>query len=73
MLEKLKKILGSIGLIVVVAFLGSLGGQGIKEVRRFIIPLLVTIYAYFLLQNWWVLTCYLMAFPLSIGYGLPDE
>ena len=28
--------------------------------RRFIIPLFVTIYAYFLLQNWWVLTCYLI-------------
>jgi hypothetical protein len=67
-----KKLLSSIGFIFVITFLGSLGGQGIKEVRRFILPLIVTIYAYFLLQNIWVLTIYLMAFPLSIGYGIPD-
>ena len=72
MLEKLKKILGSIGLIAVVAFLGALSGQNWKWLRRYIIPLLVTIYAYFMLQNLWVLTIYLMAFPLSIGYGNPD-
>jgi len=70
-----KKILGSVGLIAVVAFLGALSGQNWKWLRRFIIPLLVTIYAYFLLQNWWVLSCYLMAFPLSLGYGTvsPDD
>jgi len=59
-------------LIFVVAFLGALSGQNWKWLRRYIIPLLVTIYAYFLLQNWWVLSCYLMAFPLSLGYGIPE-
>jgi hypothetical protein len=72
LLKKLSKALTRIGLIFAVAFLGSLGGQGIKEVRRFIIPLLVTIYAYFLLQNWWVLSIYLMVIPLSLGYGIPS-
>lgn len=70
--KKISQALASVGLIFIVAFLGSLGGQGIKEVRRFILPAVVTIYAYFLLQNIWVLTIYLMAFPLSIGYGIPD-
>ena len=75
MKDLLKKILSSIGLIFAVAMLGAIGGQGPKEVRRFILPAVVTIYAYFMLQNWWVLTCYLMAFPLSLGYGIvsPDD
>jgi len=75
MKDLLKKILSSIGLIFAVAMLGAIGGQGAKEVRRFILPAVVTIYAYFLLQNFWVLTIYLMAFPLSIGYGIvsPDD
>jgi len=73
LLKKLSKVIGSLGLIAVVAFLGTLSGQNWKWLRRFIIPLLVTIYAYFSLQNWWVLSCYLMAFPLSIGYGIPSE
>jgi hypothetical protein len=73
LLKKISQALASVGLIFVVAMLGAIGGQGPKEVRRFILPAVVTIYAYFLLQNIWVLTIYLMAFPLSIGYGLPDE
>jgi Mn2+/Fe2+ NRAMP family transporter len=72
LLKKLSQVLASIGLIFLVAMLGAIGGQVPKEVRRFILPAVVTIYAYFLLQNWWVLTCYLMALPLSIGYGIPD-
>ena len=71
--KKITNALASVGLIFVVAMLGAIGGQGPKEVRRFILPAVVTIYAYFLLQNWWVLSCYLMAIPLSIGYGCPDE
>ena len=75
LLKKLSQALASIGLIFILTILGSVSGQGPKWLRRFIIPLLVTIYAYFLLQNWWVLSCYLMAFPLSLGYGTvsPDD
>lgn len=75
LLKKLGQMLASIGLIFAVAFLGALSGQNWKWLRRFIIPLLVTIYAYFMLQNFWVLTIYLMAFPLSLGYGTvsPDD
>jgi hypothetical protein len=72
MFNKFKKILASVGLVFVVALLGALGGQEKKWLRRFILPLIVTIYAYFLLQNWWVLTIFTMAGWLSIGYGLPS-
>ena len=54
------------------AFLGALSGQNWKWLRRYIIPLLVTIYAYFLLQNIWVLTIYTMSIWLSMGYGIPS-
>lgn len=75
MIERLKKILGSLSLIAVVAFLGALSGQNWKWLRRFILPAVVTLYAFYIVQNWRVLTIYLMAFPLSIGYGTvsPDD
>lgn len=64
-----KKILASVGLVFSVAFLGALSGQNWKWLRRYIIPLFVTIYAYFLLQNIWVFTIYSMSGILSLGYG----
>ena len=73
LLKKLSQALASIGLIFIVALLGAIAGQGPKMLRRFILPSVVTIYAYFMLQNWWVLTCYLMTAPLSIGYGIPEK
>ena len=73
LLKKISQALASVGLIFAVAMLGSVAGQGPKWLRRFILPLIVTIYVYFMLQNLWVLSCYLMAIPLSIGYGCPDE
>jgi sorbitol-specific phosphotransferase system component IIC len=75
LLKKISQALASVGLIFVGAILCAWGGQEKKWFRRFIFPAIVTIYAYFLLQNWWVLTIYLMAVPLSIGYGLvsPDD
>lgn len=60
------------GLACIIGLLGSLGGQGIKGLRRFGIPCLVTIYAYFLLQNWWVLSILSMIGVFSIGYGIPE-
>lgn len=71
--NKLSKVIVSSGLIFIVTLLGAWGGQEKKWLRRFMLPAVVTIYAYFLLQNFWVLSCYLMAFPLSIGYGLPEH
>jgi hypothetical protein len=77
MKDLLKKILSSIGLIFAVSMLGAIGGQGPKEVRRFILPAVVTIYAYFMLHSlWlddlWLITIYLMSVPLSLGYGIPS-
>jgi len=77
LLKKISQTLASIGLIFVVAMLGAIGGQGFKEVRRFIIPLLVTIYAYFMLHSlWlddlWLITIYSMSGALSLGYGIPS-
>jgi len=71
--KKLLQTITSSGIIFVVAVLGGIGGQGYKEVRRFILPFIVTIYAYFLLHNWWVLTIYSISGALSIGYGIPDQ
>lgn len=72
MLKKILKSLSSVGLIFVVALLGAWAGQEKKWLRRFVLPAIVTIYTYFLLQNWWVLTIYSMAGVLSIGYGIPE-
>jgi hypothetical protein len=72
LLKKISQALASVGLIFVGAILCAWGGQEKKWLRRFIFPAIVTIYAYFMLQNWWVLTIFLMAFPLSLGYGIPS-
>lgn len=69
MFKKILKSLSSVGLIFVVALLGAWAGQEKKWLRRFVLPALVTIYAYFSLQNLWVFTCYSMSGALSIGYG----
>jgi hypothetical protein len=61
-----------VGIPFLIALLGGCGGQGIKGLRRFGIPCVVTIYAYFLLQNWWVLTILSMIGVFSIGYGRDD-
>jgi hypothetical protein len=71
-LNKLSKVFANIGFIALIAFLGAEGGQGVKWVRRFILPAIVTIYTYFLLHNIWVLTVYSMSGALSFGYGIPD-
>lgn len=70
--KKLLQTFTNVGLILIIAMLGAIAGQGPKMLRRFILPAVVTIYAYFMLQNWWVLTCYLISLPLSIGYGIPS-
>jgi hypothetical protein len=77
MKDLLKKILSSIGLVFVVALLGSIAGQGPKELRRFVLPAVVTIYAFFTLHNiWlqdvWLVTIYFMSGVLSLGYGVPS-
>jgi hypothetical protein len=77
LLKKISQVLASIGLIFLVAMLGAIGGQGPKEVRRFILPAVVTIYAYFMLHSlWlddlWLITIYSMSGALSLGYGIPS-
>lgn len=70
--KKISQIFVNSGLIILLALLGAVGGQGPKELRRYILPAVVTIYAYFMLQNWWVLTIYSLSGVLSIGYGRYD-
>ena len=51
------------------ALSGALGGQGIKFLRRFFIPLLFTSLAYWKYQNLWVLLLLSLIYWYSSGYG----
>lgn len=70
--NKLGKIFGSIGFIALIAFLGAEGGQGVKWVRRFILPAVITVFTIFVVRNWWCLSVYTISAWLSIGYGIPS-
>jgi hypothetical protein len=72
MFKKIGQIFLNLGIVFVCAFLGALSGQRWKWLRRYMIPLLVTIYALIIVKSWWVLSIYSMAGVLSIGYGLWD-
>ncbi len=73
LLKKISQIFVNSGLIILLALLGAVGGQGPKELRRYILPAVVTFYSMFLLQNLWVLTIYSLSGVLSIGYGRYDQ
>ena len=66
-LKKLKYLLPLLG-----AWLGALGGQGKKEYRRILLPILFSILGAISLESWWGILLGLIGIPLSIGYGLPD-
>jgi hypothetical protein len=72
MFKKIGQIFLNLGIVFVCAFLGALSGQNWKWLRRYMIPLLVTIYTLIIVKSWWVLSIYSMAGVLSIGYGLWD-
>jgi hypothetical protein len=70
--KKISQLLGSLGLIAILALLGALAGQRWKWLRRFVFPAIITLYALSVVHNWWTLTIYCMSGVLSIGYGCPD-
>jgi len=76
-LNKIKKYLSDSfkisGLPIIFGLLGSAGGQGLKWLRRFIFPAIITLYSLYIIRNLWCLTIYLMSFILTIGYGIPDS
>ncbi len=65
-LEKLKYLLPFIG-----SYLGALGGQGVKEWRRFVLPGVLAILGY-LNIGWWGLLLGTFGGFASMGYGIPD-
>lgn len=70
--EELKSIIINSPIGFIGGLLGALGGQGLKWIRRFGIPILLTILAYSKLYNLWTLTILSMIFPFYLGYGIPD-
>jgi hypothetical protein len=62
----------SILLIAVCTILGGFSGQGPKELRRWVIPFLFTLYAIYNIHNWWMLTIFSISGWLSLGYGIPS-
>lgn len=66
MLKKLKNILGAVG-----AWLGALGGQGDKELRRYVLSLVLVVVGYFHI-GWWALVLGAFSIWASIGYGVPS-
>lgn len=55
--------------ILTTSILGTLGGQGYKYLRRYLIPLLFTSLAYNKYENLWVLTILSLIGCYSLGYG----
>lgn len=65
--EKLKYLLPVIG-----SLLGSLGGQGLKFLRRFILSVVLGTLG-FLDISWWGLLLGTFGGWTSMGYGIPDD
>jgi hypothetical protein len=74
-LKRLSQFIGGLGIIMIGALLGAIGGQKWRWLRRFVYPAIITIYALAVVQNWWCTTIYCISGFLSIGYGLvsPDD
>lgn len=69
------KILIALGVGVVCGLLGSYAGANKTSLfwRRYIIPIILIIMAYITLQNIWAILLAFLIYPLSKGYGIPDE
>ncbi len=65
-LEKLKYLIPIIG-----SYLGALGGQGVKEWRRFVLPAVLATLGY-LNIGWWGLLLGTFGGFASMGYGIPS-
>ena len=74
-MKKIKKLLSILGFGTIGGLLGAFGGadQTSKAWRRICIPSLITLYALYMLHNWWLITIMSMCGVLSIGYGIPDS
>lgn len=66
-LKKLKYLLPLIG-----SYLASLGGQGVKEMRRVVLPIILSIIGAIALQSWWGILLGTFGIWVSMGYGIPD-
>lgn len=66
LLEKIKYLIPAI-----TSLLSSLGGQGIKEFRRVILPIVLSIFG-FLEVGYWGISLGLVGIFMAIGYGIPD-
>ena len=66
-LKKLKYLLPLIG-----AYLGSLGGQGVKEWRRVVLPIFFSIIGVICLESYWGILLGTFAIWTAIGYGIPE-
>ena len=59
-------------LAVICGLMGAWTGAGGSKIwRRVMIPFLLTVFAFFTLGSWWVITMMLMAAVFSLGYGIP--
>lgn len=67
LLEKLKYLLPLIG-----AYLGSLGGQGVKEMRRVVLPIIFSIVGVISLESYWGILLGTFGIWVSMGYGIPE-
>ena len=73
-MKKIKKLLSLLFSASIGGLLGSLGGtDGVsKSVRRFGIPIIITLFALCTLHNRWCISIMFMSFALAMGYGIPD-
>ena len=67
-MKKLKYLLPLIG-----SFLGALGGQGVKEWRRVVLPIILSVIGIISLQSWWGILLGTFGIWVSMGYGIPEE
>jgi len=66
-IEKLKYLLPILG-----AYLGALGGQGDKEWRRIVLPIIFSVIGALSLQSWLGILLGTFGAWTAIGYGVPD-
>jgi len=66
-LKKFKYLLPIIG-----SYLGSLGGQGVKEMRRIVLPIIFSMIGVISLGSWWGILLGTFGIWVSMGYGIPE-
>ncbi len=67
LLKNLKYLLPLIG-----SFLATLGGQGVKEWRRVVLPIILAVIGVISLQSYWGILLGTFGIWVSMGYGIPD-